>query len=505
MNGLIIGDNFDQTPRTAIGRSNGAHRIASVLRTQNIQVEVLDFFNSWEFDELKLFIDCNDKFDFLGISLGLSYLDSNKVTQLISYLKIINSEIKIIAGGSNVLQNYHQNIDYYFQGFAEGAVNDIVKYLKTGKINPFTVSTIKTHDEKKVVDCNHHYKIANLENLKNNYVITDFIQTNETLTLETGRGCIFKCKFCNFPFTGKKKDEYIRDKQNIKQELIENYLNWGTTKYLITDDTFNDNPLKVDFLYEIAQEIDFKLSLMCYARIDLLHHHESQLEKMIDFGIRGCFFGIESLKPQTSRLIGKGFTGDKLKNYLLKIRNQYPNLHITTSFIVGLPQESLMEFEDNLDWMIKNKATDTIQIWPLQIPIDNNINYLSDFTKDWQKYGYEYMTEDEKNLYTNIPNLIANLKTNEPLDIKDYSKHRIPWKNKEMNFIQAMENASRINRDLRSFNTLSGWFGFAHSFHTSNLDSFLFAKKTDIDWNVQKSITTNFINDYKSRKIKRFI
>jgi radical SAM superfamily enzyme YgiQ (UPF0313 family) len=168
---------------------------------------------------------------------------------------------------------------------------------------------------KKVVDCTHYYSKFDLSNLRTNYTANDFLSPHENLTLETSRGCIFRCKFCNFPLIGKNKNDYIRTKEDLKQEIIYNYETYGISQYSITDDTFNDNEIKIDNLYEISQEIDFELKFMCYARIDLLHARPGSLDKMMKFGVRGMFLGIESLNPETSKLIGKGFTGEKLINY----------------------------------------------------------------------------------------------------------------------------------------------------------------------------------------------
>lgn len=490
MNGLIIGDNSFQHPRIGINRANGAHRISTVFRKKGVQVDVIDFFNDWTIDELKTYVEKYDNLDFLGLSIGLSKPNPKLVKLLISTLKQKFPKIKIIAGGSDVLNNYYSNIDLYFRGFAEGTVDSIINYLKTEKFNPFYVQEIKTHDTKSVVDCNAHFKNFDLTNLRTEYTDQDFIQPNETLALETSRGCVFKCSFCNFPFTGKKKNEYIREKEDIKAELIENYQKYKTTRYLITDDTFNDNPVKVDMMYEISQELDFDLSFMCYARVDLLHAKPDQLEKMISFGIKGMFFGIESLKESTSKHIGKGFSGQRLKNYLLEIRKQYPDLHITASFIVGLPDESIEEFKDNIQWVIDNAAAHSILIFGLAIPVDNKVNYISDFTKNWDTSGYEKMTESEINKY----------KLFSP-KIYDYIKHNIPWKSKHMNFIKAGLYSKEILKMVRPHTTVSGWQGFSHSFNSENLLELIHTKQIKHDWSKQKQIAADFVAQYKIKKL----
>jgi radical SAM superfamily enzyme YgiQ (UPF0313 family) len=494
MNGLIVGDNFYQTPRNAIGRANGAHRIATVLRRKEVQVNVIDFFNAWTISELEQYIDRYSNLNFLGISIGISRPDTKLVNALITITKQRFPGIKIIVGGSDVLKNKYKKVDLYFKGFAEGAIDNLIEYLKTGEFNSKYIQDIKTHDNKSVVDCNLHFKNFDLTNFKTEYTEQDFIKHNEALTLETSRGCIFKCDFCNFPFTGKKKNEYIREKEDVKRELIENYEKYKTTRYLITDDTFNDNTVKVDMMYEISQEIDFKLEFMCYARIDLLHAKQDQLKKMIDFGVKGMFFGIESLKDSTSKKISKGFSGNRLKTYLLEIRNQYPDLHVTASFILGLPDESLEEFTNNIQWVIDNNAADSIPIFPLAIPVDNKTNYISEFTKNWQSYDYEEMTKEEIGSYENF-----NFPWMGSAD--DYLKHFIPWKNKYMNVIDANLYKEKIQKSIEDNTSQVGWWGFARAFDSDNLQKHLHTTKSNYDYHEQIKSVADFISQYKVKKL----
>jgi len=502
LRGIIVGDNFYQSPRTAISRANGAHRIATLLREENIDVEVIDFINSWSTEDIENLINNTSSLDFLGLSIGLGQLKANTVNFLIDKCKIQYPSIKIVAGGSEVLVNKFRGVDLYFHGFAEGVIPDLIKFLYTGKFDPFKIKSIYLDNVKKVVNCNKHFLSYDLSSLKTSYTKNDFISKFETLTLETSRGCIFKCEFCNFPFTGKKKNEYIRIKDDIKSEIVENYINYGTTRYLITDDTFNDNNIKVDMMYEISQEIDFKLNFMCYARVDLLKQ-KNQLDKMVKFGIKGMYFGIESLRPATSKKIGKGFTGDRLKNYLLEIKDKYPSLHITTSWITGLPYESIQEFEENLEWVVSNKVTDSIKILSLTIHKDSSVNYISPFTKSWPNHGYTEMSLSEINDFLDEDKTISSYIYEAPL--VNYLKHHIPWRNEHMNFLQAHKYSLELAEKYKKYISVTGWFAFGHSFHTDDLQKVLHTKKIGYDWEKQQKLADDFVKNYKKMKLQSFI
>jgi hypothetical protein len=251
---------------------------------------------------------------------------------------------------------------------------------------------------------------------------------------------------------------------------------------------------------------------MAFTRVDLLHAKEKelQLQKMVESGFRGVFFGVESLKLETSKKIGKGFSGQKLKDYLLKIRSEYPKLHVTSSLIIGLPEESVDEVEENFNWMIDNSASDSIPVWNLFIKNDNRPNNTSEFSRNWQNYGYREMSIDE---------IYQFIKSNPDIDYEKYLfqqagpsfgyhnidecfKHVKPWANKHMNFLESTHWAGKMQRrGNTTWNTLSGWWAFAASFNNPSLDDKLFTKKKDIDHRLQFEETNRFVDNYKQRKI----
>ena len=321
MQGLIIGDNFSDNPRTSIARANGAHRIASLLRKKNFQVEVIDFFNSWTIDELKLFVNKFNQLDFLGISITLGKLDNYKVNVLIELVKQLNPNIKIIAGGSNVLLNKFNQVDLYFKGFADGAIDDLVKYLETSNKDCFNVYEIKTHDIKNVINCTRDYGNYDLSNLKTEYTNNDFISNKETLTLETSRGCIFKCKFCSFPLNGKAKGEGMRDPDILLAEFIRNYELFGTTNYTFADDTYNDSVEKITTLYEkVYSKLPFKINFTTYARLDLMMRFPKTIDILKKSGLKSVVFGIETLNPKSAKSIGKGVDPNEQIEFIRRLK-----------------------------------------------------------------------------------------------------------------------------------------------------------------------------------------
>jgi hypothetical protein len=59
------------------------------------------------------------------------------------------------------------------------------------------------------------------------FVEQDVILSTEALPLDVSRGCIFACRFCNFPHLGKKKLDYVRGMEYINSELVQNFETFG--------------------------------------------------------------------------------------------------------------------------------------------------------------------------------------------------------------------------------------------------------------------------------------
>jgi radical SAM superfamily enzyme YgiQ (UPF0313 family) len=350
---------------------------------------------------------------------------------------------------------------------------------------------------KKVVDCTHYYSRFDLSNLRTNYTANDFLSPHENLTLETSRGCIFRCKFCNFPLIGKNKNDYIRTKEDLKQEIIYNYETYGISQYSITDDTFNDNEIKINNLYEISQEIDFELKFMCYARIDLLHARPGSLDKMMKFGVKGMFLGIESLNLETSKIIGKGFAGEKLINYLREVKQQYPKLHFIGSYIIGLPKETLEQARYNINFAIDEGLIDNSPLYALHITKDTGGIDTSIFSKEWDQYGYEEMSLDEINDLLTQPKYSA-LKN---VDYETFSKHNVIWKNEHMNYLDAQLGALQIRADIEPKTGMGGWNCFAAAYTKIPVEKLLQLNRTEWDWEYVKKSAVDFVEDYKHKKI----
>jgi hypothetical protein len=395
-------------------RGIGAYIVADSLRKYGLTVQVIDFTDYFTEEELleavESFIGPNTKaigvsstfyqeelvapdpktgrYDLWNRTIGLP----KNIISTITNLKTRFPNISYILGGANsYLHERYPVFDYVFHSFSD---NSIIEFLK----NKHRIYPVEC--EKKIIE-GEQYPV-DATKLRHHWHENDLIFKGEVLPIEIGRGCIFKCKFCNFQLTGKKKFDYIRDIEQIKDELIENYEQFGTVNYSFTEDTFNDSTYKLEQLHLVTRDLPFKINFVTYLRLDLLSRYPEQIPLLKELGLRSAFFGIESLNQKSATFVGKGMGVNKAKDFLLELRNDHFKDDITfiCSMIIGLPYETVETVTASYQWM---RANDINTLWvPLFIRPDHR--YKSDIDINYEKYGYkienskwsnEHMTQNE--------------------------------------------------------------------------------------------------------------
>jgi radical SAM superfamily enzyme YgiQ (UPF0313 family) len=296
---------------------------------------------------------------------------------------------------------------------------------------------------------------------------------------------------------GKKKVDYLRDPNEIRDELIHNYEQYGTTKYIVTEDTFNDSSDKVDMLYNITQSLPFKLKLMGYMRADLLAARPQDIPKLMASGFDSMHFGIETFNDKAGQAIGKGMSATKLKETLIKLKKDYPQLYVNGTFIVGLPNESESDIRDTAQWLIDSKAIDFWTFNPLLIPKKNKLIYSSEFTDNYLLYGYHKMNEEELEETIHIrSNLLFG---------SSAIPYIILWKNKFFNYFSAINLTSEVNQQSNAYKKVDAWTTFAIAglgYNLSDVQQHSYSGDNPLDQELINEQTTKFIDNYKINKLK---
>lgn len=382
-------------------RPLGPYTLAHQLRINGYETLVVDFItfiNQHELcDIIKKYV--SDETIFLGFSSTFVNSENesllrNLYQHLGDLAKTINPGIKIILGGAlskAFVQDATKNknnlgIDYVFHGYSEHMLLKFVEDEINKKQHKFTmgISGIKEID--------YDYKGLNFQfhTSSHRWHATDFIVKHESLPLEVARGCIFKCKFCAYPLLGKdpKDDSYLRMEDNIYNEIIENHERFGTTRYFIIDDTFNERTDKIEMMLRIRDRSKINLSFVGYNRLDLIARKPNQIKLLKDLNFDGLFFGIETLNYQSAKTIGKGIRPEEAKHTLFKIKSEFPSCSIFAGFIIGLPFETRETFKEWSNWLLSQESPiDSVDANRLSLTMNGHT--VSEFFRHPEKYGYK--------------------------------------------------------------------------------------------------------------------
>ena len=386
----------DYTPR----RLPGGHRIATWLRQHDWDIEVLDFATEFTLDELQEFARSRVTTDtkFIGFScfFGTWTTDIDLFAQ---WLKQTYPDVALICGGTAYPMIKCESIDYHVTGFAEHAILQLLKVITGNEPRSSLTLDPKFMGSKKVVTANTHYPAFPMHDLNIYYEDRDYINENEWLTIESARGCKFKCKFCNFPVLGVRGD-YTRNAEDFRNNLQQTYDRYGVKNYYIADETFNDSTEKIKKFADAVEQFDFVPFFSGYARADLMVSRPDDQEHMLRMHFLGHFYGIESTNPESLKVVGKGMHPDRLLPGLLDIQKYFQThgrgiYRTTISLIAGLPHETLNSLAGTMKWIHRHWQHHNVMLNSLEIPLQiGGDGLLSDLSLDPEKYGYTLSDSD---------------------------------------------------------------------------------------------------------------
>lgn len=474
-------------------RVGGAYRIATVLRREGWDVEVIDFFYHWSLDQLKELIKIRNqagKITWLGFSATwINYSSASVQQMLVDLLRHVKTEypdIVTMAGGQNPSIDFpiYDDIDYIIGGFGEHAVSAVLKYKFSNGPH------FKGIPRKKgwYIDANAFYPAWPMSDLSIEYEPRDFIYPNETLSTEISRGCKFACSFCNFPVLGVKEDT-TRDLEGFYTELQRNYDLYGVTNYQVADETLNDRDEKLAKIGNIAKRLSFEPNFSAFIRGDILFSRPQQKELLAEAGVWAHYFGIETFNHDTGKSIGKGMHPDKIKAGLLDTRDYFlktiQKYRGTVSLVYGLPKETKESIASALDWLCANWSDQNVIAFPYNI---NLTGKKSTIDENYEKYGYTIMKQEKRKLY-NRHNFFSN-----DLTI---------WENEHMNMYDAIE---AVDRQIAQFSPgyLDSWKLFGLLPVCESIEFALGLHEHNEGWKVQDNLikkTLDIKSEYINKKL----
>lgn len=323
--------------------------------------------------------------------------DQEMFYEILDMAKFYAPECQLVFGGSQLNRNEYFHPDelvkdaHYIKGNAESAVTAMHRRFRKGNFN---CDGLPENDE-------YDYSTDGFKKSFIYYKETDAVSPNEWLPIEISRGCAFKCAFCNYDMKGT-TGNYVNP-HALRENLIQQYELYGTTKYTIMDDLYNDNYDKVQDLYDNCwSQLPFKPELAGYLRLDLLWKRPDQAQLLLKSGFRAGSFGIETLHEAAGKAVGKGLGPKRIMETLRMLREEWGNeVLIHAFFIAGLPHEPMDSLLRTVEW---TRTTNLIHavIWHYLelenvkiLPPDTNVDKISVLGQDPEKYGYTFSGDQE--------------------------------------------------------------------------------------------------------------
>lgn len=352
-------------------------RLGNELRKDGFEVKQIHHFVNFTNDELRLIIKdfCENNEAIVCISTSfLSQEEERNLNENPSWGKSetgadvfskilfvcltakLEFKAKVMIGGwiidpmkfldSNRKSHWKMgNLEKYVDYFVDGMGASAIKKLAEGKEQKVIVGNLVSSDP-----------ILDFSDVSTSPTKDDYINPKEALYFEIASGCIFSCHFCNFGSLGKKKHEYMRSYDSLKNEIVSNYENFGTRMYHVTDNIVNDYQEKLKMLIRIRNETGIDLKWTGYVRLDTIKTKD-QADLLLESGMIGALMGIESLYPSVGRYIGKMTDKERLVEILHMCRESWKeNVIVSGTFIAGLPTETLESLVDTFNFLTSEEG-----------------------------------------------------------------------------------------------------------------------------------------------------
>lgn len=323
----------------------GAYHLASYLRKQGLQVEIVNHFNQ---DREKFISLLQQKPNAVAITTTY-YVDPMPIIDLVKFIRQYNKDTKIILGGpyihnlftdhniatqESLLQLIRGDV-YINDGQGLKSLTAILYSLRAGDISGWEQipNLVFSLDNKTFVRAPREIEDYDLNQHPVDWSLFQGSVFSLPVYMRTAMSCPFSCSFCNFPAMG--GEHRLADIEIVERELMQ--LKAAGVKYMVfIDDTFNVPLPRFKRLLQmmIKNRFDFKwLSFFRCSNAD-----EETFDLMRESGCIAVFLGIESGDQAVLNNMKKFARIDKYIEGVAKLKER--GILTNASFIVGFPGET---------------------------------------------------------------------------------------------------------------------------------------------------------------------
>jgi radical SAM superfamily enzyme YgiQ (UPF0313 family) len=378
----------------------GILSIATVLRSNNIPIELLDLSGMKDYVEVLKNNITNNSYDVIGFTVNTPQLP-----YVINMLEVIPSHIKKIAGGPHITSCYsaikhvqnerlcknikdlEDRFDHLFVGDGEISMLEFLSGNITDKV-------IDADDSDKLFLTNdylssHEFVDRSLIDIKSYNFFIDGVKSTSVISQ---LGCPFNCAFCCGRLSKNLRKIRSKSTSQVIKEIKHLYEVYDYKAFMFYDDELNVNKALTPFLKELIQlqkDLDVSFKFRGFVKSELFTDEQAKLMK--ECGFEWLLCGFESADNKILTSINKKATindNDKMLGLCKK-----HDIKIKALMSCGHPGESEKSILNIQDWLLSRKVDDfdltIITPYPgspyfdFSTHIENDIwKYTSPYTKD---------------------------------------------------------------------------------------------------------------------------
>lgn len=317
---------------------------------------------------------------------GIGFV-SPQYIHAISILKRIKKEYPsapVIAGGIHATsmpdQVLSSGFDCVVRGEGEIEVLNILKHGIQKKITDL-------HYIKNISPLFPAWDMIDLESYLQDIGVVDYMGDAREINIMASRGCIGNCSYC----TKYKGPLRLRKINSILIEIFFLIKKYNVNRFFFVDDNIIINKTWLS-------ELSFALRMEevpwhCLGRADLLTAEKAGI--LADGGCLGIDFGIETGSQKLLNVINKNTTIEKQER---GIKAAYDaGLKVRAQFMIGLPQETEEDFQENINFIERNNQYITKWGIHIFIPFPS-----CDIWENPEKYKYQINKKTDFSNYQTI-------------------------------------------------------------------------------------------------------
>ena len=441
------------------------HRVATFLRMHDWDAEVIDYTAFWKLEELQELVRSRVSKNTVMFCFGTAFLNpwSPYLNTFIKWLKDEYPNIPVVVGGQNALTTPAEHVDYWVDSYGENAILALCRHL-IGTLSEPLRTDPAFFGSKQVIRGLSHYPSTPLDSYIVDYESRDFITPYDCPQIETSRGCMFNCSYCNFPLLGQTKDVSI-SKEEFKKQIQTGFEKWGVVNWRVMDETFNDRPEKIQKYAQAVDELGYNIWMCGFARGDLVINHEKYWDDYIRLGFLGHSMGIETFNRDAGKFVRKGVDTKKLQEGLLNFQ-MYTDIHAPNRYraniqmICGIPGETEESWYTSLDWLNTHWTRQSASAHILEIgDYDESLTNQSRFTKQLKENGLKKITAQHNDGYNVTKgedgNVVFQSTTPRGGGVGSTRNDIVIWEHDTMSWYKAKELVSEFYSD-KGFKGLVG-------------------------------------------------